>query len=145
MPVQFSVRMEGFDEVRVGFNKFIQTLPVITKAWLKRVMTLAMKRSVPYKGGNSYAVPERGYERTGNLGRSTYLMESGLTYTIKSEAMHKGHAYSVYVIGNSEGEGQASVHYGFWAPMRSAVDLELEAALPEADRDLQHGIEAAGL
>ena len=142
---QFSVRVEGLDKLRVGFNKFITTLPVITKAWLKRVMALAMKRSVPYKGGNSYAIPERGYERTGNLGSSTYLMESGQTYTIKSEAVRKGHAYSVFVIGNSAGEGQASVHYGFWTPMRSAVDLELEAALPEGDRVLQKGIEAAGL
>ena len=142
---QFSVRIEGLDKLRVGLNKYIQTLPVITKAWLERVMEKAMKRSVPYLGGNAYDVPERNYERTGNLGRSTYMVINGLTYTIKSEAASKSGAYSVLVIGNSKGEGQARVHYGFWTPMRSAIDLELEAALPEGDRKLQEGIEAAGL
>ena len=142
---QFSVRIEGLDKLRIGLNKYIQTLPVITKSWLERIMEKAMKRSVPYKGGNVYDVPERGYERTGNLGRSTYMVINGLTYTIKSEAASKGGAYSVLVIGNSKGEGQARVHYGFWTPMRSAIDLELEAALPEGDRKLQEGIEAAGL
>jgi len=143
---QFSVRIEGLAKLRVGLNKYIQTLPVITKAWLERVMEKAMKRSVPYRGGNAYDVPERNYERTGNLGRSTYMVISGLTYTIKSEAAsRRSGAYSVFVIGNSKGEGQARVHYGFWTPMRSAIDLELEAALPEGDRELQKGIEAVGL
>lgn len=143
---QFSMRVEGLDKVRVGFNKLITTLPVITKAFVKKLMQAAMKQSVPYNGGSSYDVPERGYIRTGNLGKSTYLQESGLTYTIKSNAYsYRGKPYSVYVIGDAQGQGQARVHQGWWTPMRTAIDYQLENALPEADRELQKGVEAAGL
>lgn len=143
---QFSMRVEGLDKVRVGFNKFVTTLPVITKAFVKKLMKAAMKQSVPYNGGNSYDVEERGYTRTGGLGRNTYLMETGLTYTIKSEAYSKrGKPYSRSVIGDAQGQGQARVHVGWWVPMRTAVDYQLESALPEADRELQKGVEAAGL
>lgn len=143
---QFSMRVEGLDKVRVGFNKFVTTLPVITKAVIKKMMLAAMKQSVPFNGGNSYGVPERGYIRTGQLGRVTRLDENGLTYTIKSDAYtRQGKPYSRLVIGDAQGQGQARVHEGWWVPMRTAVDYQLENALPEADRELQKGAEAAGL
>lgn len=137
---QFSVRMEGPDQVRVGLNKFVKTMPVVTLGRVKATMERAMKRSVPYNGGNSYSVPERSYVRRGILGRMTTLEQNGATYTIKSTAPR-----STYVIGNAQGQGQARVHVGWWTPMRTAVDFELESMLPEADRELQNSIEAAGL
>lgn len=137
---QFSLRLEGDDQVRVGLNKFVKTLPDLTKSILKRVMKAAMRQSVPYNGGNSYDVEERSYVRRGILGRMTTLEENGLTYTVKSNA-----PYSVYVIGNAAGQGQAGVHVGYWTPMRTAVDYQMESIMPEADRELQKGVEAAGL
>lgn len=143
---QFSVRLEGSDKLRVGFNKFVRTLETVTKAKLKQIMTAAMKRSVPYNGGTSYDVEERSYKRTGNLGRSTWLENTGLTYTIRSDAYNSyGKPYSVYVIGNAMGAGQANIHRGYWTTMRNAIDLEIETVVPEIDRELQNGAEAAGL
>ncbi len=143
---QVSVRIEGADKIRKGLNEFQRNAAGgVTKNVLRRFMELAQHMAVPYRGGNRYDVPARRYERTGNLGRSTTLIEKGLTFTIVSRAYRNGRAYSEYVIGKADGTGQAGVHVGWWTTLRDAVDAymdkmlaDLDAALQgEADKDLE--------
>lgn len=55
------------------------------------------------------------YKRTGTLGASTRWEPSGVAYRIVSAAVSpKGRAYSRYVLGDGQGQGQAQVHRGRW-------------------------------
>lgn len=144
--MQASIRWEGLNELRVGFSRLARIVPDITVEGVEEVATRAMKRSVPWNGGSNYSIPERGYTRTGNLGRSTFVERDGYTVTIQSQAYTRhGRPYSRHVIGDGFGEGQAKVHNGIWVPMKKAVDDEVEELSPRVEANIARGIQQSGL
>lgn len=142
---QFTVRLEGDTQVRAGLNKWAKSVEPITKDDVRAAMKRAKKRSVSDPAGGPYTTPDRGWPRTGNLSASTFLVEDGLSFRIESNAVHDGEEYSAFVIGNAEGRGQAGVHAGFWTPMRTAVDDEVEELVRDIDEHLGESAEAVGL
>jgi hypothetical protein len=142
---QFSIRLIGADKLQVGFNRFAQSVRTITRDDAREAMRRAKQRSVSDPPGGAYSVPERGYVRTMNLSASTYLETDGLSTRIISNAMHDGKPYSEYVIGGADGYGQANVHAGYWTPLRTSVDDEVEKLLVDVDEHLQESAEALGL
>lgn len=146
MPVQVSVRVEGDDKIRAGLNRWARTLEPVSREVIQEHMKRAMKRSIPYLGGASYGVPERGYVRTGNLGRSAYVEQTGLTTTIKVQAYNQqGREYGRYVVGGADGEGQAYMHAGWWMTLRDSVDAELDELTGDVDAAIGDSAEAVGL
>ena len=146
MPIQLSLRVEGDTQVRAGLNRYAQTVDRVTREVVKAAMERALKKSIPYRGGASYDVPERGgYVRTGNLGRSGYIEQVGLSTRIRVEAYRDGREYGGYVVGNAEGTGQAWMHVGRWTTLRQAVDAEIDGLTGELDGELQRGVGQAGL
>lgn len=144
-PVQLTVRLEGDDKVRAGLHRFATSIRPLTREAVNTMMNRALKRSIPYLGGTGYGVPERGYRRTGNLGRSGQVVQEGLSSRIEVAAYSKGREYGQYVVGRADGSGQAYMHVGWWMPLRTAVDLELEDLTGKLDSDLEQSAEAAGL
>lgn len=143
---QVTVRIEGADRLRAGLNRWLTTIQTVTHEIIRAAMERAMHESVPYQGGNSYAVPERGYVRTGNLGSNTLLIQEGLSYRIESHAYNRsGEPYSPHVIGRADGSGQAGVHVGYWTPLREAVDQELDTLTEDLNQAFQDSAEAIGL
>jgi len=143
---QITLRSEGADKIRVGLNRYLTTIQRVTKAIVRKTARKAMRRSVPYTGGRSYAVPVRDYKRTGNLGRSTFVIEDGLSFRIESNAVNdRGKPYSTFVIGKADGSGQAKIHDGWWIPLATAVNEELAPLIAELDDELQKSAEAVGL
>lgn len=62
-----------------------------------------------------YNVARRGsYERTGNLGASSYMQRNGMSYQFVSAAYRNGKPYNTYVLGDGYGSGQAWMHVGRW-------------------------------
>ena len=142
---QLSIRWIGLDTLQVGFNRFVKSVPEITRERNREAMRRAKKRSVSDPPGGAYSVPERGYVRTMNLSASTYLEEDGLSVRIVSNAMRDGRPYSGYVIGDAEGYGQAGIHQGYWTTLRDAVDDEVEELVKDIDEKLSESAEALGL
>ena len=142
---QFSLRWIGLDTLQNGMNRFVKSVPEITRERNREAMRKAKKRSVSDPPGGAYSVPERGYVRTMNLSASTYLEEDGLTVRIIVNAMRDGRDYGGYVVGNGDGYGQAGIHQGYWVPMREAVDDEVEDLVRDLDEKLGESAEAFGL
>lgn len=142
---QLSLRIHGLNELRIGFNRFAQTIKPLTRELTLEAMQRAQKASVSFPSGGAYSVPERGYIRTGNLSASTYIKTDGLTTTLVSEAMRDGRPYSVYVVGDADGYGQAGIHVGYWQTLRRSVDDEVEDLVRDIDEKLGDSAEAAGL
>lgn len=139
MPTQLSLRLENNDRIRSGLNRFAQAVGPLTREIIHKAMELALKKAIPYRGGALYDIPETGggYVRTGNLGRSSYVQQDGLTTTIKVEAYRKGREYGRYVTGNAEGFGQARVHVGRWPKLRTVVDEQVDELTQKVDDGLQ--------
>ena len=142
---QFSLRWIGLDTLQNGMNRFVKSVPEITRERNREAMRKAKKRSVSDPPGGAYSVPERGYVRTGNLSASTYLEEDGLTVRIIVNAVRDGRDYGGYVVGNGDGYGQAGIHQGYWVTMRDAVDDEVEDLVRDIDEKLGESAEALGL
>lgn len=143
---QFSIRLIGDDKLRVGLDRYAVSVRTITREDAREAMRKAKQRSVSDPPGGAYTVPDRGYRRTGNLSASTYLEENGLSFRIKSDAISpEGKAYSVYVIGDGGGYGQASIHQGYWTPLKVSVDEAVEELLIDIDEHLGESAEALGL
>lgn len=147
---QFSVRVEGDQQVRVGLNKFADTLAPICRADVKDAMDRAVAKSPGYLGGTSYTTPEAGYARTGNLGRSVTIEQNGLTTTIKNDAYStRGFNYGPLVLGMGDGSGQKETYArNGWPTLRSAVDAEVDKLAGNGgtlDKALGDSAKAAGL
>lgn len=142
---QLTIRLEGDDRVRVGLNRWANTLEPLSREKLLFYMERAKKRSIPWLGGSRYAVPERGYRRTGNLGASADVVLEGLSARIQVEAYRNGRRYDVFVVGDAGGQGQAVVHQGWWVPLRKSVDDEVSYLADDLDESIQSSAEAAGL
>lgn len=141
--MQLTTTITNAGNVKLGIRKIGRAIPKLTRRRLESWLRVVMKMSVPYNGGTSYSIPFRGYERTGELGRRTRV-ESGENSTgvygkIVSDAKH-----SVYVIGNSEGEGQAEIHSGIWQKMRDVTDREIVSLLNEMEGDMSDAIRMSG-
>lgn len=141
--MQLTTTITNADNVKIGIRNIGKAIPKVTRRRLESWLRVVMKISVPYNGGTSYSVALRGYTRTGELGRRTRV-ESGENQTgvygrIVSDAKH-----SVYVIGDSAGNGQAEVHSGFWIPMREALDREVVSLLDQMEGDMSDVIRMSG-
>lgn len=142
--MQITTTITNSGNVKLGISKVGQAIPKLTRRRLESWLRVVMKISVPYNGGTSYSVPLRGYVRTGELGRRTRV-ESGENSTgvygkVVSDAKH-----SVYVIGDSEGSGQAEVHSGYWVTMRDAIDSQIAALLSDMEADMSASLRMAGI
>jgi hypothetical protein len=109
-----------------------------------KAMEKAAKMSVPYVGGNAYAVPltDSGIDyRTGNLGRSVQVYQVGASHKIEVAAYRRGRQYDQYVIGDREGRNQAGIHQGRWITMKDAVDYQLDELVETIDEHNQQLID----
>lgn len=146
MPAQITIRLENDDKVRLGLNRWAKTLAPIAKADIKAAMERARKVSPAYQGGSQYNIAERGgYERTGNLGRSVFVMEEGLSVRIVVEAYRDGQDYGGLVLGDGRGGGQAWFHAGRWPTLFGAVEAEYDQLTNDIDAHLGDSAEAVGL
>lgn len=144
--MQITTKITNLDKIQIGLRTFAQALPGVLRKHLSAALGRALKRSIPYRGGTSYDVPERGYVRTGLLGKSGRIEQRGMSYTILVDPVDKyGRSYGPLVVGYADGSGQARVHYGYWTTMRSAVELELAPLAVAVEKDLRAGAEAVGL
>lgn len=141
--MKLSATLTNADHVKLGIRNLGAALPDIAFDDIEVAMNKAAKQSVPYTGGNSYAVPltDSGIDmRTGNLGRSVQVYRRGASTVIEAAAYRRGHEYTQYVIGDREGQGQAGVHQGRWITMRDAVDYQLTELVDTLDKDIQEKI-----
>lgn len=137
MPMQMSVRItdhgiyQGLRKVGAGIQDWAED-----EMW-QFMQLVQTKASGGYTGGNTYTeVPERGYVRTGNYGRSFSIVRNGLTFTLKVAAYSKGgNEYGKYVGGDGEGEGQAPVHVGWWPVVRRVLDSMVNTELIQKMND----------
>ena len=136
-----SLRVIGDDKLQTGFNKFALALAPVTREAAYHALELASKKSPGYLGGNSYIVPESGYVRTGNLGRSVQLEQEGLSSRITVQAYsRKGYEYGHLAVGDAEGGGQAANFAAIgWVLLRKAVDEQI-ALLTAANGPLEQAI-----
>src|SRR6266851_4929402 len=107
-----TIRAVGLERLQVGFGKFIDSLQPIALDAIERAMQAAEKKSPGWLGGTAYTtaeIPGSDYVRTGVLGRSVQLSREGLSYRLSVAAYKMGtiHEYSVYVVGDAYGKGQA--------------------------------------
>ena len=145
---QVSLRVDD-ERVRLGLYRLGQTLPNVTKAAVRKGMKAVKKEaSGGYSGGNSYRVPERQgqkYIRTGEYGKSFDVVEEGLTFKLKSDAVQNGRRYTRYVGGYADGTGQSWFHRGRWPLIRDVVLRFAMSLTQELEAAIKRGIEAVGL
>jgi hypothetical protein len=146
---QFSVRFDDHG-VYTGLRKFAGALPQLTRDELDSVMDNAKRdASGGYSGGASYAVQppmNSTYQRTGNLGRSTYWEREGQTYRMYSVAIDKrGRAYSVYVVGDASGSGQADIHQGRWPLLADVMTKWAQIAVDRMRAAIDKAVGGFGL
>src|SRR5512146_1714417 len=111
--MKFSATITNAENVKLGIRNLGRRLPEVDQEDVRKSMEKAAKQSVPYTGGNSYAVPltASGIDmRTGNLGRSVQVYQRGLSTVIEAAAYRRGREYTHFVIGDREGQGQAWIH-----------------------------------
>lgn len=131
MPMQISVRVTD-NGITQGIRKVADGYVEATREEMDEITEdMQYEASGGYSGGSSYdLVPERGYQRTGNYGRSFVREKAGLTYRLTNATYTPtGHEYGGYVGGNSEGQGQAWMHQGVWPTIRGAVDKIVNSEL----------------
>lgn len=141
--MQITTSITGAGNVKLGLKKIGQAIPGVTRKRLESWLRVVMKITVPYNGGTSYSVPLRGYQRTGELGRSTKI-ESGSNQAGPYARLVSNAKHSVYVIGDSAGEGQASIHDAYWITARAAIDSQIAALLREMEGDMSDVFRWAG-
>lgn len=111
----------------------------ITYRWAQGVR--ATLKSTPYPAKR----PGQKYVRTGQLAnRWAVERRSQSQIVIVNRAQHKGRGYSRFVVGDSQGEGQAWFHRGRWWTGRSVVQdarPELRAAI---NKELSQMLRARG-
>jgi hypothetical protein len=139
--MQFSAKLTGADKVQLGIRSLGKALPNVDNDDVEKAMQRAAKVSVPYVGGNEYAVPlpNSGFNgRTGNLGRSVIVYQQGPSHKIKVEAYSRGgFDYTTLVIGDRDGTGQAETNQQRWVTMKDAVDYQLDDLVQTLDKDNQ--------
>jgi len=127
----FTARITGDQQVKLGFQTFVNGIVPVTREGVHKAMERAVALSPGWLGGDSYIVePPEGssYQRTGGLGASVRIDQDGLSTRIITDTYGKdGNKYDVYVIGDSEGQGQAWMHVGRWPLERDVVDSEIQA------------------
>lgn len=147
---QISIRIDGNVKVGAGMRALGNAIEDITDEELQDGLDAATKEAAGgYSGGNMYQVPpppNSGYERTGNLGRSTTWEIAGRSYRIQSNAVSpRGRAYSKYVIGDGRGEGQARIHIGRWPIMYQVALKWAEKLINKIDNRIRRKAAEEGL
>lgn len=140
-----TLRVTGLDKVQTGFNQFRQTIQPVTNDVTKAALERAEKKSPGYLGGSAYTapLPKSGDRRTGNLGRTTHIDREGYSMRLQVQAYSKqGYEYSVGVLGDAYGQGQAEWNAGRWVPVRSAVDEQIDL-ITRSDADIDQAIQRA--
>jgi hypothetical protein len=120
---QLTLKINGAEQVQLGLRNLAAALPEATRQDVHNAMENA-RRS--YRGGEpgGYSVPMvygQVYQRTGNLGASMYVVDSGLSSTLYSTAIHDGNPYSVQVLGDASGAGQGRDFVGRWPLLAEVV------------------------
>ncbi len=133
---QFSIRLENFDKIREGLNRFSAALPDLTRFDLRDALLAAQKAVTAYPP----EVPGSPYARTGVYGRSFTVDLDGQTATLKGYA-----PYTIYVGGNAEGFGQVMAHYGRWAVIADEAARAADTLKPKMDHDIQRLAQQEGI
>ena len=118
MPVQLTIRVRD-KAIKTVNGKFALLLPRIPALIVRPEIEQARDelRTYPEK------LPNQQYVRTYNRYRRTRVEHlSGQSYRLISDPTYKGHSADPYVLGDAEGHGQASIHWGRWTLLRVAVD-----------------------
>jgi hypothetical protein len=145
---QISIKETGLGNIQMGIHKLGPAVVGLAQTDLLETMQGVEKS---YWGGEpgGYSVAERPgqtYQRTTNLRNSTYVMQTGLTVTIVSNAISPhGQPYSRFVLGDANGEGQAWFHQGRWPALATQVEEAADKLVVKLEHDTQDTIEAVGL
>ena len=143
--------------VRQGLEDLAKEIPLIGRRRLRTTTNRIVRRMQAYPAeragqsiSSSHAVLGTifravRYRRTGNLGRSWTVTGRDNGYTIKNDARRKGKAYGKYVVGDSQGDGQAWMHAGRWQLFRNVVDDEVSKMPPEVSGDINSAARRRGL
>lgn len=126
---QISLRITGDTELMTGLNKYAQTIAPVTLDKTRAALERAQAVSPGYLGGTAYTapLPMSGDHRTGNLGMTTHIDREGLSMRLITQAYSRqGYEYSVGVVGDAYGNGQAEWNVGRWVTERKAVDDEID-------------------
>ena len=141
-----SLKITNLDNVQIGIGTFGKALPTIVQ---QDVIDAVNAIKAEYMGGEpgGYSVPPpygSTYERTGNLGRSMWVEQSGLTVTFRVEAYQHGREYGHYVIGYADGTGQAG-RMSHWPRQRIVAEDKALALVDKCEAHLTQAAEAFGL
>lgn len=83
-------------------------------------------------------LPNQRYVRTGRFGRGwTSGRIAQNRHYIDNTASARGRLYARYVVGNSEGGGQARIHQGRWRVFRKDLDARLPKLVKELDDEIK--------
>lgn len=149
---QISIRVDGNVKVGAGMKALGNAIEDISDDELQAGLEAATQEARggwPAGGHTGYTVappPNSGYERTGNLGRSTTWEIYGRSYRIQSNAIsQRGRAYSKYVIGDGRGEGQAKIHLGRWPVMYQVALKWAEKLINKIDNRIRRKAAEEGI
>src|SRR6185295_1133982 len=126
---QITIKAVGAEEVARKLNQYGSQVPRVISDQNRATVESARRILQVYPPGRG------GYVRTGKLGRGWNIAKASFLGWRLSNSVK----YAVYVVGNSEGSGQAWMHVGRWRTMRKVVDDQQRGAktqLHKALRDL---------
>ena len=149
--MQITVRVDD-EKVKVGIRNVGRALPEVTKADVRVAMEGAkVEASGDYPGGGymGYTVPTvygQTYQRTGEYGRSFDVTETGLSYTLSSDAWSpRGEQYTVAVGGNAAGQGQSRWHVKRWPVIADVIKKWVATLMFNLDKSLSKLLRDEGM
>lgn len=118
--MQITIKATNLGNIQKSLSTFGKAVAEVSADDMFQAMQRAGEKAIPWYGGGSYGIPDRGYKRTGAYGSSRQVVRIGAASRMTVTA---GHA--VLVGGDSTGAGQASIHTGYWPRISDVVDEEL--------------------
>lgn len=133
--MKLEITVDGLDQVLTVFGRF-EDLPTLLDPAMREWVDATHRNRL---AGTGQYPPERAgqqYQRTGQLG-------AGFMF----DSIDKSHyqfvnrvSYVQYVVGDSDGDGQAWMHRGRWFVARERIETELPVLLEKLEKAL---VEAA--
>jgi hypothetical protein len=157
--MKLTVAVKGAELVRKGLQDLAAEIPKIGRQQIRVVMERIKRRMQEYPPepagqsvssahailGTVYRPARRRYQRTGKLGASWAIEDTGTGYRIENNAARRGKLYGQYVVGDAYGTGQAWMHRGRWPLLRDVVEEEVEKLPPEIDKHISLAARRVGL
>ena len=129
-------------KVRQSLTTIGQALPRITDKRVWRMMMAARDEVRTYPA----PLPGQRYKRTGKRYAATNVYRvDNKTYRLDSNPTYRGRTANPYVVGDSQGKGQAWMHRGRWAVMFAVVSKWVKTLLREIETDIADLLRREGM